>query len=192
MQPRVIVRRTNILHLMIDGEAMKGKSSLRERHLLLAGPMRAHETTIPPDPRLGSVFFPQFMPLCDLEEPPSVNATQPNDRVRLEFLSVYYHLNLALAKRLSAPEDLTAAARSALQDEIARWLTTRDQLEDRHAPYGVIAEPTVEKGFAVNLAFTFPTESRWFHEQRSKRAWEARLEFKVPDQADNRGPDCQS
>src|SRR5687768_8736852 len=132
--------------------------------------MRAHEFTTTPDPRLGAAFLAHFLPLCDLGDPPPVGAPKGNDRIRLEFLAAGYQLNVAFARRLVAGEDLSPEDQAALARELERCQQIRDDLEDRYAPYGVIGEATVVKGFVVNISFTFPDESRWFHEQRATLA----------------------
>src|SRR5262249_19050206 len=38
---------------------------------------------------------------------------------------------------------------------IEKTLIARDRLEDHYAPFGVIAEPLIEKGFTVDVTFSF-------------------------------------
>jgi hypothetical protein len=143
--------------------------------------MNQQEISAVKDPRIGSEFRPQFLPLSDLGDPPPVGTPQRNDCIRLEFLCAYYELNVAYARLLAAREDQFSEERSGIRREIERLQMIRDQLEDRYAPYGVIAEPAFARGFAVNVAFTFPNESRWFRQQRATKAWEAELRFSPPD-----------
>jgi hypothetical protein len=128
----------------------------------------------------GSDFFPQFLPLSDLDNPPPKHSTNPNDLIRWKFLSVYHDLNLAYAKRHAASRRLDHAEENQWKNRLEELTEIRDGLEDQYAPYGVIAEVTFEKCFAVNIAFTFPNESRWFHEQkRATSPWEAELQFQA-------------
>lgn len=147
--------------------------------------MSAQEISTPKDPRIGSNFLPQFLPLSDLGDPPPVGTPHRNDRIRLEFLGAYYEIHAAFARFLAAQGHKPAKERARIEREIERLQGIRDQLEDRYAPYGVIAEATVAKGFVVNVTFTFPDESRWFREQRSTEAWEAELRFPLPGNAGN-------
>jgi hypothetical protein len=126
----------------------------------------------------ASDFHPQFLPLSDLNNPPSKDSTNPNDLIRWKFLSVYHGLNLAYAKLLAAGRGADLAEQHQWKLRLEELTQTRDRLEDQYAPYGVIAEVTFEKGFAVNIAFTFPNESRWFREQKKTTSpWEAELHF---------------
>jgi hypothetical protein len=145
--------------------------------------MSAHEIFASKDPRLGSKLLPQFFPLSDLGEPPPVDTPNRNGRIRLEFLTTYYKLNVLFARLLATGDARPSRERARIESEIQQLRKVRDQLEDRYAPYGVIAEATFVKGFAVNVSFTFPDESRWFREQRSTMAWEAELRFELASQA---------
>lgn len=111
------------------------------------------------DPRTGRDFIPEFYPLADAGRAPLPSAQERNDRIRSEFCAVYYHLN-----RLHAQlTDLRARAASSVDNdqerpllqEIEIHLRHRDSLENRYAPWGVIAEPVARDGRTVNIRFTF-------------------------------------
>jgi hypothetical protein len=111
------------------------------------------------DPRTRSGFRAKYYPKANRREAPAVNTTGRNDRVILEFLAVYYELNcqydalLQARKKPKSPERTrTEAAHLQVIEQI---LIARDRLEDRYAPCGVIAEPIVEKGFTVDITFSF-------------------------------------
>src|SRR5580765_8509775 len=111
------------------------------------------------DPRSRSGFLPQFYPTANGKNAPPAGATERNDRIILEFLAAYYDLNshysrlLETRKNPESPE-LSKAERKRLQ-AIEKGLILRDSLEDRYAPFGVIAEPVVHAGFTVDVKFSF-------------------------------------
>jgi hypothetical protein len=143
--------------------------------------MKAKASPSLKDPRIGSNFLPHFLPLSDCGDPPPPDAPGRNDQVRLEFLAAYYELNTAYAQLLLDQQKDRAPTESARASrKIERLLRLRDHLEDRYAPLGVIAEATFAKGFAVNITFTFPDESRWVREQQGATAREAELRFPLP------------
>src|SRR5437773_6791923 len=104
--------------------------------------MSAHEIFASKDPRIGSKFLPQFFPLSDFGEAPPVDTSNRNDRIRLEFLTTYYKLNVLFARLLVTRNDRPSKERARIERELEQLRNVRDQLEDRYAPYGVIAEPT--------------------------------------------------
>jgi hypothetical protein len=77
----------------------------------------------------------------------------------LEFLSLYYHLNCQYAALLQVRKKPKSPRRTRTETEhlrvIEKIVIARDRLEDRYAPCGVIAEPIVEKGFTVDITFSF-------------------------------------
>jgi hypothetical protein len=105
------------------------------------------------DPRGRSDFQSSHYPKANGKEAPPLDAQDRNDRIVLEFLSVYYALNCEHAK-LRQVRNNTAQERERLQ-AIEKVLIQRDGLEDKYAPFGVIAEPVVENGFTVDIKFTF-------------------------------------
>lgn len=126
------------------------------------------------DPRCQTGFLPDFLPLSDLGDPPLINPLGRNDRIRLEFLSLYYEINVAFA---SIGGDCDSTERACLEVELDTLQHARAMLEDFYAPLGIIAEPTLVRGFAVNLAFTFPDESRWFQQRQATGPTRAVLHF---------------
>src|SRR5688572_4454001 len=130
------------------------------------------------DPRCNLGFLPELFPLSDFGDPPPVGASGKNDRIRLEFLAVYYAINLAslnLSTEVSKREE-----KGAFEQELNSLRKVRDELEDFYAPLGIIAEPTVSDDITVNIAFTFPNESRWFLQQQAAGPRQAQLQFQVP------------
>ena len=111
------------------------------------------------DPRRRHDFVPQFYPKANGRDAPAVDAAGQNDRIVLQFLAAYYHLNcqysrLVEVRNQAASLDRTEAERNCLQ-EIEKGLILRDSLEDRYAPFGVIADPTLRHGVTVNVKVSF-------------------------------------
>jgi hypothetical protein len=138
--------------------------------------MIAPENSLLKDPRVSDTFQPYFFPLSDLSEFPPGNPEKKNNRIRLEFLILYYEINLVSA-RLIDPKVRTDSEKQRSEQQLKSLRRDLQQLEDYYAPLGVIAEPRIAKGFAVNLTFTFPDESRWFHEQAATGRRNAELKF---------------
>jgi hypothetical protein len=125
------------------------------------------------EPRRRRDFQPQFYPNANGKEAPAVDAPGRNDRLVLEFLAVYYELNLAYhrlveTRQAPASPERKQAEKKCLQS-VERLLILRDSLEDQFAPLGVIAEPVVQSGVTVNVKFSFGTvdaggrrRSDWF------------------------------
>jgi len=106
---------------------------------------------------LKSNTIPQRME----KPPPARNSSDWNDRIKLQFVAAYYRLNSCHARlveiRNSKAGDSTRRQvneRTTLQ-KIEKALRRRDELEDQYAPYGVIAEPVMKDGLAVDVRFTF-------------------------------------
>jgi len=103
--------------------------------------------------------LPQYYPLANHQEAPPFDALERNDRIKLEFLAGYYELNCEYSRLLVARQsppslERDEAERSILQ-AVEQRLIVRDNLEDRYAPFGVIADPVVKNGFVVNVIFSF-------------------------------------
>jgi hypothetical protein len=116
-------------------------------------------TSALPDPRGNAQDLPPDFPTVNGQRPPPPGATARNDRIMLDFLCAYYHLNRAYRRLLEArslPEGdaRLTAERESLQD-VEKILIIRDRLEDLHAPLGVITEPVVRQGFTVDLTIKF-------------------------------------
>jgi len=110
------------------------------------------------DPRSRPEFLSHYYPSANGKDPPAVNAAGRNEQIMLEFLAVYYRLNCAYARlcevRKTASPERSQQERECMQ-AIEKVLILRDALEDRYAPYGVIAEPVAREGFAVDVEFSF-------------------------------------
>ena len=111
------------------------------------------------DPRCRTDFLPACYPKANGRDAPPAQATEQNDRIMLEFLAAYYELNrayagLRAARKSAASPEQAAAERERLQ-AMEKVLIIRDGLEDRYAPFGVLAEPVVQNGFAVDVRFSF-------------------------------------
>ena len=111
------------------------------------------------DPREAPDFLAAFYPTANGKPAPPPGASEPHDRLALEFLAAYYTINRGYARlleiRAEAPsENRQHRERAALQ-EIETALRNRDALEDSYAPYGIIAEPIMKEGSAVDVRFTF-------------------------------------
>ncbi|HTL55812.1 MAG TPA: hypothetical protein VL361_09040 [Candidatus Limnocylindrales bacterium] len=111
------------------------------------------------DPRSRTDFRAKYYPRANAREGPPPDASARNERVMLEFLAVYYELNCQYAALLEERKNSRASAQTRRELEllraIERTLIARDRLEDRYAPYGVIAEPIIEKGFTIDVIFSF-------------------------------------
>jgi hypothetical protein len=111
------------------------------------------------DPRRDGDFVPEYYPRANGQEAPPLDATEQNDRIVLEFLAAYYHLNCEYSRLLELRKEANSAERSQAERKslqaIEKVLIVRDALEDRCAPLGVIAEPVVKDGFTTNLKISF-------------------------------------
>ena len=111
------------------------------------------------DPRSRSGFLRQFYPTANGQNASPVDATERNDRIILEFLAAYYDLNSHYSRLLEERKKPESPERSKAERErlqaIEKVLILRDSLEDRYAPFGVIAEPEVQAGFTVDVKFYF-------------------------------------
>jgi hypothetical protein len=109
------------------------------------------------DPRTRADFHPQFYPTANGQTAPPAEATGRNERITLEFLSVYYDLNCRYAALLEARETPERRAREEGEhlQAIEQVLIRRDALEDTYAPLGVIADPVIKDGFARDLTISF-------------------------------------
>lgn len=111
------------------------------------------------DPRGRPDFQFSHYPKANSKDAPPANAEDRNAQIVLEFLAIYYALNCEQAKlrevrAAAASPQQTARERERLQ-AIEKILIERDRLEDRYAPFGIIAEPVVRNGFTVDVKFTF-------------------------------------
>jgi hypothetical protein len=111
------------------------------------------------DPRTRPDFQPLHYPRLNGQDTPPVGATGRNDRIKLEFLAVYYGLNCENARLLdlkNQPDsDRRAEAEKNALQAVEKLLIARDQLEDEYAPLGVVAEPFLNDGFTVAVRVSF-------------------------------------
>jgi hypothetical protein len=83
---------------------------------------------------------------------------EPGDQWRSRFLEAYFLINLAYARLVAlrrehnrrVPKRLKQAVLKAIEQAIA----DREKLEDQAAPYGFLAVPVYERGFAVDIRFS--------------------------------------
>ena len=111
------------------------------------------------DPRASQDFRPSLYPKANGGEAPPADSSDANDRLVLQFLAAYYEINCRYASLREIREQKGSVhhderEREAMQ-AIEVSLQHRDALEDRHAPYGVIAEAVVKAGFTVDVKFSF-------------------------------------
>ena len=113
----------------------------------------------PKDPRSRRDFLPQYYPKANGQGGPPPKVTAQNDRIKIEFLAVYYQLNREYARLVQTRAMPQSPDRAKAEGEclraIERALILRDGLEDQYAASGVIAEPILADGFTVDLKFTF-------------------------------------
>jgi hypothetical protein len=107
------------------------------------------------DPRTARGFRPDWHPRADGREAPPVDTTDRHDRIRVQFLAIYYELNRSYARLLACKRAGGKARQRPALRQVETILRRRDALEDRFAPYGVIAEPVIDKGFTVDVKFSF-------------------------------------
>lgn len=113
------------------------------------------------DPRAQPAFQPAHFPQGNGSPAPAVGTRDSIERIKIQFLSVYYRLNVGYADllqvRASQPGSEQKTAEQRVLRRIERALRQRDALEDHYAPLGIMAEPVTRQGFAVDLRFTFGT-----------------------------------
>src|SRR2546422_5721915 len=111
------------------------------------------------DPRSRSDFLREYYPKANGKDAPPEDSPQRNDRIMIEFLAAYYSLNREYGRLRELRKKTDSAERAQQEREhlqaIEKVLIVRDGLEDRYAPLGVIAEPLVNDGFAVDVKFSF-------------------------------------
>lgn len=136
------------------------------------------------DPRLQSDFDPKLFPKAKGTAVLTPEIKDPDERITLEFCTVYYELNRLYASSKRAREQEQSPERSvqerALMQEIEKHLRIRDELEDRYAPYGVIAEAITQDGFTTDIIFTFGNRSAASQRQKPFVSSSALLIFPKP------------
>jgi hypothetical protein len=111
------------------------------------------------DPRCRGDFHAQHFPTANGREAPPVGAGDQNNRITLAFLAAYYSLNCGYSQLLEVRKKIESLERRNSETQclqaLEKILRVRDELEDRYAPFGVIAEPIVKEGFTVDLRISF-------------------------------------
>jgi hypothetical protein len=107
------------------------------------------------DPRLEPDFVAECFPLCEGKDAPPVGTENLKERRKLEFVAAYYRINCAYEHLAVASETDRRTAVLALNSE----LSARDELEDRYAPIGFLAEPRLQGVQTVDLTFMHAPES---------------------------------
>jgi hypothetical protein len=113
------------------------------------------------DPRLQDGFQPGCWPLCDGQSAPAPNPAGLHERRCLEFLALFYRLNVLNAR-------LHAARAGGCPDEVARPLLSDiaaatadlERLEDRYAPIGFFGEPIMDGIRYRSIDFVRPEQPR--------------------------------
>lgn len=148
-------------------------------------PIPSPETLFPlDDPRRLPGFVAPLFPLAN-GAPPSTTADPRNDEVVMAFLAAYYQINfrwmeLRAVRERAAERNFLQQERAALQ-AIEAALCQRDELEDRYAPYGIIAEPIMVDGFARDIQFTFGSVNAAGRFRAEPIVSCATLSFQVPE-----------
>jgi len=120
---------------------------------MASGKKKATQTNgVPVDPRHQRGYSAKFMPLCDGGPPPPAGATDALARRKIEFLTVYYDLNVLYAKLEAVRRENGDAKR--LLKRIVLALRARDQVEDLYAPEGFFGEPEMEGVIFRNIRFS--------------------------------------
>ena len=113
----------------------------------------------PRDPRQRKDFCSKYYPKANGGDGPPPDSAARNDGIMSAFRAAYYGLNCEHARLRELRAATGCVDREKAEKEclraIEKALIIRDGLEDRLACFGVIAEPIVEDGFAVDLKFTF-------------------------------------
>lgn len=149
---------------------------------------------------LGSTpgFVPEWLPTANGAKE-WVTQDPANAEVCRRFQAAYYAINRAHARLRAVREapatpDQPQLERRALQ-EIECALRHRDELEDLHAPLGIIAEPVAREGFTVDLQFTFGSTDASGRYRSEPIVSTAEITFQVPadrGRGDLRPPGCTS
>jgi hypothetical protein len=150
------------------------------------------ETPLPNglDPRRRPGFIAALFPLAN-GALPSASADPRNDSIVMAFLAAYYELNvrwteLRALRESAAPIEFPRRERETLQ-AIEAALCQRDELEDRWAPHGIIAEPIMEDGLTRDILFTFGSVNAAGRFRAQPFVSAASLSFPVPEKNRRRG-----
>jgi hypothetical protein len=113
------------------------------------------------DPRLDPGFQPEHWPLCNGAESPAPVAPDLHSRRCIEFLALFYRLNV-LNSQLHAARLVNSAQDriKAILDQIATVTETLEATEDRYAPIGFFGEPLMDGIRYSNVIFVRPEVPR--------------------------------
>ena len=135
------------------------------------------------DPRNSTDFVAECFPTANgLAEFKS--ADPRNEALVVEFRHAYHEINrryqqLQVVRSEMTGPDFARRERAALQ-AIETALRVRDELEDRCAPIGVIAEPVTRDGLIRDLRFTFGSTDASGRYRSEPIVSSALLNFRVP------------
>ena len=150
------------------------------------------------DPRESADFVADYFPTAN-GQADFKSADPRNERLVAEFQRAYYEINrrhreLLAVRADAASPDFPRRERTAMQ-AIEAALRARDELEDRCAPIGVIAEPLARDGFTYDLRFTFGSTDASGRYRSEPIVSSALLNFRIPPDGmgkDLRPPNCRS
>lgn len=116
------------------------------------------------DPRRGRAFDPEAWPLCNGTAAPPPAAKDPFDRRCLEFLAIYYKVNLLNRRLQRAPKKNQKSAfnRKKILNQIKRAFEKLEALEDRYEPIGFYGEPVMDGYFYKDIRFIQPRPPNFF------------------------------
>lgn len=147
-------------------------------------PPRIPGDEVLPDPRRAAGFVPRHFPTANGAA--ALECEDPrNEALAMQFQAAYYEINLRYARLQDVRAqpglpDFARRERAALQD-IETALRQRDELEDRCAPLGIIAEPVARDGFTVDVRFTFGSTDASGRYRAEPIVSSAFLSFQVPE-----------
>jgi hypothetical protein len=121
------------------------------------------------DPRLLRGFEASAWPLCNGTPAPLPGSPDLYERRYIEFLALYYKLNL-LNKRLLAAKPRTsksARMRKIILGQIDKTVAALEKLEDRYAPIGFFGEPVMEGVYYCDITFVRPELPRIYPSPQS-------------------------
>ena len=104
----------------------------------------------------------RLYPACDGEPWKNREPSDPQTTVKRQFLDAYFRINLAYARlvafrkkgRSQSPTPKAFRMERAILRQIEKAIVSREALEDRYAPRGVVATPVYSDGFTVDVRFT--------------------------------------
>ncbi len=129
------------------------------------------------DPRTLEGFRAEHWPQYEGAEAPEIGTEDLHEQRCLEFLARHYYLNVANAALVAAhglgaaeaPAQLAAAV-AVPTAQVAIAIQELEKLEDRYAPIGFYAEPTMEGIFYRSLSFLRPIPPKLCPETQSSHS----------------------